>query len=321
MTRQALLIGILVMLVFIQLACGLPILQTGTGTPAGKVLTPTFVTIAVATDTPGSTETVQGNLTPAAGQIDLNLLKNFTYQVQDNQIQVVLKDGTFSSNQATTRFIEPAAFGDLNGDGKQDAAVVLATNTGGSGTYYDLIAVLDQNGTPAQAGIATIGDRQLIKDLQIANGRIILDYITQGLSDPSCCPNEHRLRSYLFEGGVLRLAGEQVLTGPDVQATPLPVEILIDQPSLYEVLTNPLIVRGRVSQVPAERKLAYYVTDLQATLLAEGEVTLEGEPGGPGAFAFEVTLGELPPGLIQVEVVDAANGLLRGRSVVVLRTP
>jgi hypothetical protein len=76
--------------------------------------------------------------------------------------------------------------------------------------------------------------------------------------------------------------------------------------------------RGRVSQVPPEKKLAYYVTDFNATLLMQGEVSLEGEPG---AFAFEFNLGAVPPGVIQVEVVDSANGILRGRSIAVLVAP
>jgi hypothetical protein len=242
------------------------------------------------------------------------LLKNFTYWFKDFNIQVTLKDGIFSNDQIQCQLIEPAGLGDLNGDGQEDAAVILAIKSGGSGTFYDLIAILDQNGTLVQSGFSYIGDRQIVNNLEIVKGRMILNYITQGLNTPLCCPNEHRLRSYLLENSVLRLVSEQILDSPTAQATPLPNEILIDQPVTGDPLTTPLQVRGRVSQVPPEKKLFYYVTDNNAALLMQGEVPLDGS----GAFVFEISLGDIPPGLIQVAVVDSTNGILRGRSITVL---
>lgn len=302
-------------------ACNMPI------TPQ-----PGQVTVSVPTATFGSIETPAPVETPlpvpsitipavedipTTGDINLDLLKNFTYWVEDFQKQVVLADGVFSDGEIHSDLVEPAALGDLNGDGQMDAAVILRVDPSGSGTFYYLITLLNQNGSPVQTGFSYIGDRQLINNLQIAEGRVILDYITQGLSDPSCCPSEHRLRSYLMEN-TLYLASEQVLDSPTAQATPLPNAILIDQPVSSAPLTIPLQVRGRVSQVPQEQKLAYYVTDLNATLLAQGEVPLEGEPGGQGAFVFEITLDTVSPSIYQLELVDTANGILRGRSIVVL---
>jgi hypothetical protein len=178
--------------------------------------------------------------------------------------------------------------------------------------------LLDQDRSLVQAGFAYIGDRQVINNLEIVDGRIVLDFITQGLADPLCCPGEHRLRSYLLEDGNLLLAGEQILDSPEAQATPLPNAILIDQPLMFDAITSTVQVRGRVSQVPPEKKLAYYVIDLNAVLVAEGEVPVDGEPGDPGSFAFELTLDSPVPGWIQMEVVDAADWLLRGRSIVIL---
>jgi hypothetical protein len=39
-------------------------------------------------------------------------------------------------------------FGDLNGDGVDDVLVILISYPGGSGTFFDLAAVLNQDGTP-----------------------------------------------------------------------------------------------------------------------------------------------------------------------------
>jgi hypothetical protein len=311
---------LLVLLFTAQFACGLLTTQPTPVSPTAEPATPTPTTGAGQLETPVLVETPPAE-TPVSGSLSLEMLKNFTFHLEDFNAQAALEQGVFSDDMLQVRLIEPVAFGDLNGDGQPDAAVILAIQSGGSGTFYDLIALLDQDGRPVQSGSAFVGDRQVVKNLEIAGGRLILDYLTQGLDDPLCCPSERRLRSYLLENGVLRLAGEQVLDSPEEEATPLPNAILIDQPATGDTLTSPQQVSGRVSQVPPEKKLAYYVTDFNATLLLEGEVPLEGDPGGPGVFAFEFDLSPVPTGLIQVEVVDSAGGALRGRSAVVLVVP
>jgi len=312
---------ILLVLSTLLVACNLPITPQ-LGQVTVSLPTATFASeetvVPVETPLPVPTFTVPPvQATSSASQINLDLLKNFTYWVEDFQKEVVLADGVFSDGEIHSDLVEPAALGDLNGDGLTDAAVILRVDPSGSGTFYYLITLLNQNGSLVQAGFSYIGDRQVINNLQIDQGRIILDYITQALNDPLCCPSEHRLRSYLLESK-LYLVSEQVLDSPTAQATPLPNAILIDQPESSAQLTIPLQVSGRVSQVPPEQKLAYYLTDLNATLLAQGEVSLEGQPGGPGTFAFEVTLDTVSPGIFQFELVDSAKGILRGRSIVVL---
>ncbi len=284
---------------------------TQTGSPGQPGITP---------PPPPTFTPLPPTVTPAAssGAITLDMLKNFTYTVESATLQVPLQNGVYQGDHVNSRLVEPVAFGDLNGDGRPDAAVILATNLGGSGTFFDLVAVLDQNGTPVQAGYDSFGDRQGIKGLRIENGRVVLDYLTQGLKDPLCCPSEHRLRSYLLDGGVLRLASEQLLVSETEQATPVPDAILIDQPAMLARLASPLHVRGRVSQVPPEKKLEYDVTNRDAVLLLQGEVPLQGEPGGPGTFDFTITLDPQPAGIIKLELIDAANGILRGRSMVEL---
>ena len=259
--------------------------------------------------------------TPSPSLLNLDLLNNFSYWVEDFKIQALLKDGAYDDGKIQAQLIEPVALGDLNGDGREDAAVILAIKSGGTGTFYNLIVILNQNETPVQAASSYIGDRQGIKNLVIANSRIILDYITQGPKDPLCCSSEHRLRSYLLVNGKLLLASEQVLGSQTTQATPLPNAILIDQPVTGDPLTAPLRVHGRVSQVPPEKKLAYFVTDMNRVVLTQGEVNLEGQPGETGDFSFEINLGTVSPGLVQIEIVDSSEGIQRGRSIVVLVAP
>ena len=49
------------------------------------------------------------------------------------------------------------AFGDLDGDGIWDAAVVLEANGGGSGTFRSLEAVVNEDGAPVHVASRPAG--------------------------------------------------------------------------------------------------------------------------------------------------------------------
>ncbi len=280
-----------------------------TQTPGGPTATPWPTSVVPMTETP----------TPS-GALNTTLLKNFTYEAVQPGIKIPLKDGAYDADNLHSKLVEPVAFGNLVGEGGPDAAVVLATNTGGSGTFFDLVAVIDNGGTSEEAGYIYVGDRILVKNLQIEGGRMVLDYITTGPDDPSCCPTQHRQRSYVLKNGALRLISEQVLDSPDTQAQWLPDGIEIDQPAMLETVTSPVHVQGQVWFVPSEKKLHYRAVTLHNDVLMEGDVPVEGEPGQPGSFAFDINLGSVSPGIFTIEIVDVQNGVLKGRSVVELMT-
>ena len=155
-------------------------------------------------------------LPPSPTPVELNLdqLKNATYTLMAiNNVPVKLIDGKLNFSDpannmnAEGQLIEPVAFGDLNGDGLKDAAVIIATNTGGSGTFHELIVVLAQKG---QAADLQIGDRIQEKQLTIQDGKIILDYLRQGPKDGLCCPSEHAKTTYQFQNGKLVVLNDQV---------------------------------------------------------------------------------------------------------------
>jgi hypothetical protein len=93
-----------------------------------------------------------------------------------------------------------AATGDLNGDGVPDAAVVLATNSGGSGVFIDLAAVVVEEGQPVNVAITPLGDRVQINSLTIQDGQIIVDMVTHGPDDPMCCPTQQVVETYELQG-------------------------------------------------------------------------------------------------------------------------
>ncbi len=80
------------------------------------------------------------------------------------------------------------AFGDLDGDGVDDAAVILGSWTGGSGYYIGISAVSLQGGVPVNIASECLGDRVLVNSIAIENNEIVLSVVTHGPDDALCCP-------------------------------------------------------------------------------------------------------------------------------------
>ncbi len=145
-----------------------------------------------------------GGLTP-------DVLRNATYQgIYDEP--VTLADGTYAgepfveggaSRPTVTLIDQLATLGDLNWDGLEDAAVVLAENSGGSGVFVYLAAVLSAEGGPANVDTLLLGDRVDIRSLTIQGGEILLTMLTQGPDDPFCCPSLEVTPRYRLEAGKL----------------------------------------------------------------------------------------------------------------------
>ena len=95
------------------------------------------------------------------------------------------------------------AFGDLNGDGVDDAAVILATSGGGSGTFISLEAIINDQGTPKHVASAELGDRAKIEAVVIESGEITVEMVTHGPEDPMCCPTVEATQQYKLQGDTL----------------------------------------------------------------------------------------------------------------------
>ena len=92
---------------------------------------------------------------------------------------------------------------DLDGDGAGDAAVILVVQSGGSGTFYYLCAVVNEEGAPVNVATLLLGDRVQIKDLFIRSGQIEIDMRVQGPGDPMAKPSLTAHRRYRLAGNRL----------------------------------------------------------------------------------------------------------------------
>lgn len=131
------------------------------------------------------------------GQLTLDQLRNATYHLpigfSNTPLAFTLVDGkaTLPDLLGTVAFVEsPVGYGDLNGDGLTDAAIILAHNGGGTGDFEYLIPVLAQNGQPEQIGSDFLGDRVKVNNLTITPGQVTVDMLVAGPNEPLCCPTQ-----------------------------------------------------------------------------------------------------------------------------------
>ncbi len=102
-------------------------------------------------------------------------------------------------------------YGQLNG---QDiAAVVLATDAGGSGTFYNLHVMVSGDGQPAEVASTFLGDRVQINSITIKDNQIVVDMVQAGPDDPMCCPTQRVVKTYELQGDQLVETSSQVVEG------------------------------------------------------------------------------------------------------------
>jgi len=147
----------------------------------------------------------------AEGELTLEALKNASYKgIYDEPVQ--LTDGRYegepfvpggASRPTVVLHPEVYAFGDLNGDGVADAAVILIENSGGSGSFLYLAAVINEGGAPVNVATQFVGDREQAQVISIEDGEITLNMVAHGPDDPMCCPTVEATQKYKLQGDTL----------------------------------------------------------------------------------------------------------------------
>jgi len=255
----------------------------------------------------------------ATQRLTLEQLRNAEYQLpllgeDDTAIQLADGEGSIAYGEGATERDyagidgDAVAFGDLDGDGIADAAVVLFTSGGGSGTFKYLVAVLDRDGEPVQAARAYLGDRVPVRSLTIAGGRVVAETVTHRAGDGLCCPTLEVTRDFALRGG--ELAERQAL--------------VIESPLPGETVASGVEVRGTTTMHPSGEGLRYLVYDARGGVIGMGRLPVEDFEDSPGTFAAPVEFisGEAGPG--RIEIVDAGDGSAAARTtglVVLEATP
>ena len=104
----------------------------------------------------------------------------------------------------STEIIKQPVYGDLNHDGRTDAAVLLLQHTGGSGSFIYLAAAVDD---VSAIESFFLGDRIRVRSMAIKNGVVTVDYLEHSAKQPMASPPTVEVsRSFkLMDGSLIAL--------------------------------------------------------------------------------------------------------------------
>lgn len=178
---------------------------------------------------PASDETAIGPQAASAG-LSPDELANTTYTSEWTQDGTApLTNGEYSEPAApgsatmtTVRLTDHIAYGQL--ENQDAAAVVLVTDPGGSGTFYDLAVLVNQRGQPVNLSTFPLGDRVQINSIKIEGNEIFVDMVTQGPDDPLCCPTQRVIKGFNLKVDTLMETSTQVVD--DQTTTPTESDIV-----------------------------------------------------------------------------------------------
>ncbi len=91
-----------------------------------------------------------------------------------------------SASEIIVKLSDKKVFGVMNG--RQYGAVVLVTDPGGSGTFYDLALLTKETEGWVNTDIVLLGDRVKVHSVAIENNQIAVSMTAHGPNDPMCCP-------------------------------------------------------------------------------------------------------------------------------------
>lgn len=104
-----------------------------------------------------------------------------TYRIEDREVTL---NGGYASHEVAegsasrteTRVFGEPVMGDLNGDGTEDAALLLTQTTGGTGTFFYVAAALARGDGFLGTDAAFLGDRIAPQNITLRDGVLTVNY-------------------------------------------------------------------------------------------------------------------------------------------------
>ncbi|MFZ5820523.1 MAG: Gmad2 immunoglobulin-like domain-containing protein [Chloroflexota bacterium] len=236
---------------------------------------------------------------------------------------VRLADGGYTEGSSGADYLAVTmtgflALGDLDADGENEAAALVAEQYGGSGAFYFLAVYENQGDEPVYAASTFIDDRPLLTGLSIQDGEIYVDATVHTGDDPVCCPSLPTSRRYRFFPPNLALTYYATQT-PAGQ----PRAIAIQAPVDGAQVSGTVRLKGSVSVAPFENALVYRIFDMGGVELSAGPVEVDAPaPGAPGEFETAIDLGRILTNAsirIAVQEASAADGSLLAMDSILLQ--
>jgi hypothetical protein len=156
----------------------------------------------------------------AQGSIREVDFKNFNYApycIGETPGSVTVKDGEFFEEKQEDGYVDrfyfrvyDAVFGDLNGDGREDAVVISVCNTGGTGNFTEgFVYGLSTDKKPVLLARIPGGDRAYggLRSAVVEKGILIVESNDVGELGGACCPEVIVKTRYRLAGNNLTVIG------------------------------------------------------------------------------------------------------------------
>jgi len=125
-----------------------------------------------------------------------------SYQIEKQEIQLLngraeAQAAPGSATKIKTSVFGQPAFGDLTGDGIEDAALFLLRQPGGSGSFYYVTAAVNVNSKYQGTNAVLLGDRIAPQTIDIRNGVVIANYAERRSDESMTTPPSIGRSKYL----------------------------------------------------------------------------------------------------------------------------
>lgn len=91
---------------------------------------------------------------------------------------VAVKDAApGSASKNTVRIVGEPAVGDATGEGERDAALLVANEPGGSGTFYYAVLAVNRGGSYQATNAVPLGDRITPKGIDFTDGHFVYNFL------------------------------------------------------------------------------------------------------------------------------------------------
>lgn len=171
-----------------------------------------WVAVAAQLGACATSEKQQPMQTKSPSQSPYDAPENAAFSIDGRSVR--LQDGRAehqavpgSATRVETQILGEPVYGDLDGDGDEDAAVLMWQDTGGSGRFFFVAAALREAGGWRGTKAILIADRVSPTELDIQNGVVKVGYFDRGPSEPiAATPTLGRtLLAAVKTGGLVRV--------------------------------------------------------------------------------------------------------------------
>jgi hypothetical protein len=158
----------------------------------------------------------------AQGDVRKVDFKNFTYLahcISETPEKITVKKGEFSKETQEDGYVDrfyfqvfAVTYGDVTGDGQDDAITLTVCNTGGTGNFSEGMVYSMKSGRPTLIARIPGGDRAAggLRAARVEGGLLVVESNEEGEMGGLCCPEFIITTRYKVVGGKLQQQGKAI---------------------------------------------------------------------------------------------------------------